>query len=190
MTAPRFRSTGMESEIANPSENRPLDQAERRESLRRLAEIADIPLPRLRSWFRAGLIPESQAEESDGFTFQQVQTASALAKLSRSGIPTRRLRLVLEQLRRRYPDGQAALAQLELFAGLLVLRDDESRLTAPDGQLLFDLAADQETTATVTLKPDALSRGDELFEQAVALEEEGKLEEATRVYRESLLETG
>jgi DNA-binding transcriptional MerR regulator len=185
---------GMESKVADlPADDEVLGQC-RRYSIRELAEIAHTSPRHLRSWIRAGLIQSPQSESTgDAFSFRQVRTAGLLAKLARNGIGTARLKRILDQLRRRFPDAQAALSQLDLFAGLLVIRDDDSRLTAPNGQLLLDLLSDGDSTQTVALKlgaADPADRADDLFQSAMSLEQAGELHAATQAYRECLLQTG
>jgi hypothetical protein len=51
--------------------------------------------------------------------------------------PTLVIKRILDQFQRRCPDAHQAVSQLDLFAGLLVIRGDGSRLTAPDRQLLL-----------------------------------------------------
>jgi tetratricopeptide (TPR) repeat protein len=185
---------GMESKVADlPADDEVLGQC-RRYSIRELAEIAHTSPRRFRSWIQAGLIQPSPSESTgDAFSFHQVRTAGLLAKLARNGIGTARLKRILDQLRRRFPDAQEALSQLDLFAGLLVIRDDDSRLTAPNGQLLLDLLSDGDSTQTVTLKlgaADPADCADDLFQSAVSLEQAGELQAAAQAYRECLLQTG
>src|ERR1700685_2769790 len=126
-----------------------------RYSLRQVAELAHVPLRRLRAWVRAGLI---EPIDGDGqFTFRDVRAAGLLMKLSRNGLSTAQLQRIASQLRHRFPDANGALSQLELMAGLLVIRDAESRLTDVDGQLLLELAGGGGSSATVALRTGAAS---------------------------------
>ena len=178
----------MEAEVCDRATAEKPDRVTGRYSLRELAEIAEISPRRVRSWIRAGLIePPDDAEPNYGF--DDVRLVSLLAKLSESGFSTARLRGVLSQLRRRFPNPHEALAQLDLFAGILVIRDADSRLTAPDGQMLFDLAGRSDAASTIAMRPKAAS-ADDLFERAVSLEQSGDLERAALAYREILRQEG
>jgi tetratricopeptide (TPR) repeat protein len=164
-----------------------------RYSRRELAELSRTSPRRINAWIRAGLL--AGGDPGEAFGFHQVRTASLLAKLTRNGIGTARLKRIIEQLGRRFPNPQEAISQLELFAGLLVIRDDD-RLTAPDGQLLLDLLLDRNATPTIALRlqaesADECANGTErMFERAVALEQAGDLDGAARAYRECLLQSG
>jgi tetratricopeptide (TPR) repeat protein len=183
----------MESGIADLPAQDAASSGRRRFSLRELAQLAHTSPRKISSWVNAGLLnPAESGRDGECFTFQQVRTAALLARLSRNGVGTAQLKRILCHLRRRFPDAQQAVSQLGLFAGLLIIRDDESRLTAPNGQLLLDILADGESSGTVALKlqagdgPDA----DEFFQRAVALEQSGDLTGAAEAYRDCLLETG
>jgi tetratricopeptide (TPR) repeat protein len=187
----------MESEFrSRPRADELGEGTRRRYTLRQVAEIANIPPRRLRAWIRAGLIQPIDSDGSDVFTFHEVRTASLLMKLARNGVGTARLRGILGQLRSRYANGREIFAQLDLFAGLLVIRDDDSRLAAPNGQLLLDLVPESDSTATVALRLDGADAADDaqgaddLFEQAVRLEQAGDPDGAARAYRQCLLQFG
>jgi tetratricopeptide (TPR) repeat protein len=172
----------MESELVEESTGVGTDEGPcRRYSLQQLAEIANVTRQRVRSWVRAGLLAPTEADGAEAFTFHDARTACLLLKLSQNGMGTARLKTILVQLRRRYPDARKALSQLDLFAGLLVIRDDASRLTSPNGQLLIDLTDEAETISTIALRLSQ-SDADEAFESAAALEQAGDLEEAARAY--------
>jgi tetratricopeptide (TPR) repeat protein len=99
---------------------------------------------------------------------------------------------VHDQLRRRFPNFDEVLFQLELFAGLLIVRDLESRPTSPDGQRLLDLLPDAAAAreSTVSLRLTDAQCSDDLFAQAVALEEIGDFVGAAKAYHECLLQEG
>jgi len=164
-----------------------------RYSRRELAELSHTSSRRINAWIRAGLLASAEIDgASESFGFHQVRTANLLARLTRNGIGTARLKRIIEQLGRRFPNPQEAVSQLELFAGLLVIRDDD-RLTAPNGQLLLDLLLDGNSTPTIALRLQAADSDEgagALFEQAVSLEQAGDLDGAARAYRECLLQSG
>ncbi len=66
------------------------------------------------------------------------------------------------------------------------IRGDDSRLTAPDRQLLLDLLGDGDPSPTVALRlqaADSPRQGDEAFERAVSLEQAGDFEGAAAACR-------
>jgi tetratricopeptide (TPR) repeat protein len=179
----------MESDLFDQRSCVDTDEPCLRYSLQQLAEIANVPPRRIRAWLKAGLI---QPVEEDGFTetfsFLDVRITGLLAKLSNAGVGTARLKRILNQLRRRYPDAQQILSQLDMFAGLVAIRDGESRLTAPDGQLLMDLAGEgDDLSVALKLGP---SDADAVFDRAASLEQQGDLAGAARAYRAFLAEFG
>jgi tetratricopeptide (TPR) repeat protein len=184
----------MESRLVNLQTEDDAPAGRRRYSLRELAELAHVSPRRVNGWVRAGLIrPAESGAGGDRFGFRNVRTARLLAKLARNGIGPAQLKRIFEQLQQRFPDANEAVSQLDLMAGLLVIRGDDSRLTAPNGQLLLDLLGEGDSAATVALRlqpGDRPAVADEAFERAVALEQSGDLEAAAQAYRESLLETG
>jgi tetratricopeptide (TPR) repeat protein len=161
-----------------------------RYSPQQLAEIAGVTPRRIRAWVKAGLIqPIKDDGLAETFHFLDVRIAVLLAKLSNAGLGTPRLKQILNQLRRRYPDAQLVLSQLDVFAGLVAMRDDDSRLTAPNGQLLMDLAEEAEGESTVALKMNPTD-ADAVFERAATLEQEGNFAGAAQAYRAFLSEFG
>jgi tetratricopeptide (TPR) repeat protein len=159
-------------------------------TLGELAEMANVTRQRAAAWVRAGLL--KPIDGADTFGFSEIRLATVLAKFAAHGIKTGRLRLVHDQLRRRFPDFDEVLFQLELFAGLLIVRDLESRPTSPNGQRLLDLLPDAAAArgSPVSLRLTAAQSSDDLFEQAVSLEEAGDLQGAAKAYHECLLQEG
>jgi tetratricopeptide (TPR) repeat protein len=176
----------MESKLCDRPPRDESDRKSGRYSLEELAGIAQTSPRRVRSWIRAGLI-ELPDDEQPTFGFDDVRLVNLLVKLADSGFGTARLRGVLNQLRRRFPNPHDALAQLDLFAGILMIRDADSRLTAPDGQMLFDLSNPSDSISTIALR---LAASDDLFARAVSLEQSGELEEAALAYRALLRQEG
>jgi tetratricopeptide (TPR) repeat protein len=149
-----------------------------------------VPPRRIRAWLKAGLIqPIEDAGFSETFSFLDARITGLLAKLSNAGVGTARLKRILNQLRRRYPDAQQILSQLDMFAGLVAIRDGASRLTAPDGQMLMDLAGEGDDRSSVALKLGPTD-ADAAFDQAALLEQQGDLAGAARAYRAFLAEFG
>jgi len=159
-------------------------------TLGELAEMANVTPQRAAAWVRAGLL--KPVPGTGAFGFSEIRLAKVLAKFAAHGIKTGRLRLVHDQLRRRFPDFDEVLFQLDLFAGLLIVRDQASRPTSPDGQRLLDLLPDgvHIPESTVALRLTDSQCADDLFEQAVSLEEAGDLQGAAKAYQECLLQDG
>jgi tetratricopeptide (TPR) repeat protein len=185
----------MESQVKTRPTKRNVAPERSGYTLSQLAEMANVTRQRAAAWVRAGLL--KPIDGTNTFGFSEIRLATVLAKFAAHGIKTGRLRLVHDQLRRRFPDFDEVLFQLDLFAGLLIVRDQESRPTAPDGQRLLDLtpsraglseATSVESTVALRLS-DSQSAADH-FEQAVALEEAGDYEGAAKAYHECLLQDG
>jgi tetratricopeptide (TPR) repeat protein len=160
-------------------------------TLLQLAEMANVTRQRAAAWVRAGLIRPLD-DRKGTFGFSEIRLATVLAKFAAQGIKTARLREVHDQLRRRFPDFDEVLFQLDLFAGLLIVRDHESRPTSPDGQRLLELSAEatQAPESTIALRLSDSQQTDDLFEQAVSLEQAGDLGGAVKAYHECLLQDG
>lgn len=180
----------MESRVKTRPTKRKLAPDRSGYTLGELAEMANVTRQRAAAWVRAGLLKSIEGTEIFGFS--EIRLATVLAKLAAHGIKTGRLRLVHDQLRRRFPDFDEVLFQLDLFAGLLIVRDQESRPTAPDGQRLLDLLPDAASTreSTVALRLSDSQSSNDLFEQAVSLEAAGDFDAAAKAYHECLLQEG
>ena len=180
----------MESPVKTRPRARSAEEKGAGYTLCQLAEMAHVTRQRAAAWVRAGLI--KPIDGTGIFGFSEIRLATVLAKFAAHGIKTGRLREVHDQLRRRFPDFDEVLFQLELFAGLLIVRDQESRPTSPDGQRLLDLLPDGTHIAesTVALRLSDSQDSDDLFEQAVTREEAGDLEGAAKAYQECLLQDG
>jgi tetratricopeptide (TPR) repeat protein len=179
----------MESDLFGQRSCVDSDEPSLRYSLQQLAEIANVPPRRIRAWLKAGLIqPAAKEDLAEAFSFLDARIAGLLARLSDAGVGTAKLKRILNQLRRRYPDAGQILSQLDMFAGLVALRDGASRLTAPDGQLLMDLA-EKGDDLSVALKMGP-NDADAAFDRAAGLEQQGDLAGAARAYRAFLTEFG
>jgi tetratricopeptide (TPR) repeat protein len=180
----------MESQVKTCPPKRGVAEESRGYTLGELAEMANVTPQRAAAWVRAGLLKPVPGTRAFGFS--EIRLARVLAKFAAHGIKTGRLRLVHDQLRRRFPDFDEVLFQLDLFAGLLIVRDQASRPTSPDGQRLLDLLPDgmHIPESTVALRLSDSQCPDDLFEQAVSLEEAGDLDGAAKAYQECLLQDG
>jgi tetratricopeptide (TPR) repeat protein len=152
-----------------------------------LSKMLEISSVRLRRWLRAGLIhPTSTQFQIPYFDFHQVAFIKHLHESIEQGASTAGLRRGLEQCREFLPHGDSLYTQWTNIERdgrvLLRLRD---RLIDQTGQryLDFDALSDEESTVFAT----SLEAGfHDLCDEALALEEEGHLEEATVIYRRAL----
>lgn len=157
-----------------------------------LTRLLDVPRRRIEAWQRAGLVrPTAVGSEIPRFDFRQVAAARSLAQLLESGVNPRRLKRSLWELRSWMPaedDIGGMLARVLLDGERILYRTDAGGLIEGHGQMLFDFAEEVESTSTV--KWQSIISSDRLFEEAVQLEQEGRLDEAAQHYRRLLLEEG
>ena len=144
----------MESQVKTRPPKRSVAEDSSGYTLGELAEMANVTPQRAAAWVRAGLL--KLVPGTGAFGFSEIRLAKVLAKFAAHGIKTGRLRLVHDQLRRRFPDFDEVLFQLDLFAGLLIVRDQASRPTSPDGQRLLDLLPDGAPHSGIDGRPATL----------------------------------
>jgi tetratricopeptide (TPR) repeat protein len=156
-----------------------------------LTDLLDVPRSQIESWQRSGyIVPAEQRDGLPCFDFRQVNAGRALRDLLAAGVPPRRLLRSVRQLRRWLSDDVSAG---DLVTGLIhvgnrfLVRTDRGGLAETTGQLVFDFSADS-APSSVPWSKEAC--GDELFEESVRLEQDGKLEEAAEGYRQLLLDEG
>lgn len=156
-----------------------------------LARILRVPPARLRRWVRFGMLtPVTSVHRLMHFDFHQAAFARRLSELLAQGVSLATIRSGLERLRRWLPDDKlpvAQVARLEANGRLLVRRG--RLLLDTHGQQHFDFcdpgASDSVSSeAPPTLAGDFTPRLsiDQLFDAALAYEDEGRLEEAAAMY--------
>lgn len=170
-----------------------------------LAELLGVPVAVVRRWRRRGLIrPAREVRRLPYFDFQEVATARRLAEWLASGVAPAEIERQLERLARWLPELGRPLAQLGVIVEgrRLLLRRGEGLVDA-GGQLRFDF----EPAAPATLRFDlsAAPRSapaepgadapapddvDALLAEAAACEDDGRLDEATHLYRAALAAGG
>ena len=157
-----------------------------------LTRILDVPRRRIEAWQRSGLLrPVAGSDDVPRFEFRQVAAARSLAKLLESGVSPRRLKRSLWELQTWMPaedDVGHLLSRVLLDGGRILYRTDTGSLIEGSGQLVLDFT--DEAGAAPVVKWSLADSGDQLFEQAVRLEEQGSLLEAAQVYRRVLLAEG
>lgn len=156
-------------------------------TLSTLTELIGVTRDTIRGWVMAGLLRPAKVEYGVMyFDFRQASTAATLSDLVRSGVTVRRLKVVLEQLRRWLPDATEPLEQLAVIEDKrqLLVRMEEGELAEPDGQLQLDFAKVDDGD-TIKLMPGPRTARD-WFDQAVEQEARGFLAEAADSYRQAL----
>jgi tetratricopeptide (TPR) repeat protein len=163
-----------------------------RHTLADVSRLLGVSAAQLRRWMRLGLIaPVETVHRLCYFDFHEVAAAKRLCELLRQGAALGGIRRGLEQIRQWLPAQDLPLAQLALLeqdGGLLARLD--GRLLEPSGQRRFDFdesAGGDETAdrraVPLPLPPEDV---DELFDQALLLEDAGRFDEAAELYRRAL----
>jgi len=163
----------------------------RRTTLVELARLLGLPVQRIREWIRRGLIEPAEIVHGVAlFDFQQVAAARTLCELLESGIPPAELRQGLNQLRRLFPDWTSPFQGVSVpeSTSRLVVRLDNGQLAEASGQRCFDFdSADEPEMESLNFVAIARTSAD-LFQDAVALEAAGRLDDAVRTYERALLQ--
>lgn len=152
-----------------------------------LSRILDISTVRLRRWLRVGLIqPVTTQFQIPFFDFRQVAFVKQLNELIEQGASPSDIRQGIEQAKGLLPHGQSLSTQwsnIERDGRVLIrLRD---QLVDHTGQRYFEFEESGDTTPTVFA--DAIREGfHDLCDEALVLEEKGRLEEAVDVYKRAL----
>jgi tetratricopeptide (TPR) repeat protein len=150
-------------------------------SLPQLSRLLQITPQQLQAWFRLGLLePSSKLAGIAYFDFQQVVRCKTLAKLAQSRVGIRRLRRAVKVLKRHSLDS-SVLDRLVLLDSHVAIRQVSGSLSSINGQLLFDFC---ESDTASTLPTDTAM--DTEFEDAVACELSGRLDDAEEIYRKLL----
>jgi DNA-binding transcriptional MerR regulator len=195
--ARQFRDEGRELEIIAEEELlRRLQFESLREHICRdysvpdLAELLKLPRARLTSWQRRGIITPTRNDSGRPyFDFRQVAAARSLIRFLEDGLSPRRLFRNILQLQSWLPiDIIDVISGMQKIGNRVAFRTRDGRLVEPGGQFLLALADDPSPAAIVS-GPGAV-RGERLFEEALQLEQRGRLAEAAQRYRELLRDEG
>ena len=166
-------------------------------SQREAARILGITSARLRSWERSALIrPTAQAGGSAAYGFRDLVCVKAVLVLLDHGVPLRRIRRTVEQVRERIPELDEPVANLRVWldgSDRVVVRH-EGALFEPSGQMVIDFAlAPPRPDDVATLEPragagtDAAETALEWFERGCRLDGRPEtLAEAGEAYRRAL----
>lgn len=160
-------------------------------SARDVASILGVPAARVRSIATAVLTPQRGARGEYRFSFQDLVLLRTARALLDSGVPTRRLRRAIEQLKEQLPDGtNITEVRIAAFGDRIVVRDGEAVWNPEDGQALFDFSTRElEAGISNILRPKAVTAdhdsSDEWFDRGWDLEE-SSIDEAERAYRRAI----
>ncbi|MBW3599099.1 MAG: tetratricopeptide repeat protein [Planctomycetes bacterium] len=166
------------------------DAIRRTYSLLDLARLLKLPGRTLRAWAERGLI--QPVEHRDGlpfFDFAQAAAARSICGLLAEGVTPAKLRRGLLQVRACLPELASVAAHLTVlqWTGRLALRSRNGRLMQLNGQLLLDLQAHEADDPLLIYTP-CPETVEELFERALALEDQGRFAEAAELYRRASTE--
>lgn len=164
-------------------------------STREAAELIGLPESAVRSCVRAGVLDPGGSGVALRFGFRDIAVLKVVKTLTAQGIPLRRVRRQLTELRRRLPqsDGLSGLT-ITASGGHVIVRDQAMAWRADTGQLLlaFEAAVVGGELTEMPVRrqaapPDPLPSlsADEWFERAVALEEEDTAQ-AIAAYKRAL----
>jgi tetratricopeptide (TPR) repeat protein len=151
-----------------------------------VADLVGVPARTIERWEYLGLV-----RSHDGaYDFQDIVSLRTIASLVGRGVPPTEIRRSLDALASFLPGTERPLAQLTIVAsdsGELLAQHGDA-LVAPDGQQLLDFtprSARAEPEPPIPHRPTT-SDVDELFENAVWLEDEERYEEAADTYRRAI----
>jgi tetratricopeptide (TPR) repeat protein len=160
-------------------------------SLSEVARIFQLSPARLRYWQRTALIPAAAVDGQPVFGFRDLVCIRTVKALLESGVPIRRIRRSVANLRERIPELERPLDSLRVWldgSDRVVVRHDGA-LMEPDGQLVLDLAlAPPEAEDVRALRPERPAPDDatsalDWFELACQLDAEpGREQEALSAY--------
>lgn len=169
-----------------------------------LAELLRVPVAVIRRWVRRRLIvPVREVRRLPYFDFQEVAAARRLAQLLAAGTSPANLEKKLAALARWVPDIERPLAQLSVIVeGKNILLRQGDGLVEPGGQLRFNFDAERPIEPAPPRARSILALADagrdllppaspeEIADEAAALEDQGRLDEAIEMYRAALAAGG
>lgn len=154
------------------------------ESVVALASLIGVSADRIRRWVKLGLLSATKADNGRWlFDFRQLQLAKLISELSNHGVPLTRIKRQLDNHRRR----QELLGDEQIpaigYSANLFIRDADGEPLELLGQRNFDFERGEEGSSLRYERADHL---DELFDQALALEDSGQFTKAKAAYDEAL----
>jgi tetratricopeptide (TPR) repeat protein len=166
-------------------------------SLREAATFFGISPARLRSWERSSLVrPRSAAAAQVPFGFRDLVCIKAILVLLDHGVPLRRIRRTVEEVRERIPELDASVAQLRVWmdgSDRVVVRHGDA-LYEPSGQMVIDFALAAARPEDVAALPTRAAPGTTDPESALEWFERGcrldaapaTLDEAAAAYQRAI----
>lgn len=164
-------------------------------STREVAEVLGLPVSRIRSLVRSGLLsPATGRLGEHRFSFRDIVLCRAIRELEDAEVSPRRVRRALRALRDRLPEGRSLSSVRIATDGTRVLVHEGDRVwDAESGQIRIDFAiADLAARAAPYARRGAMERGrsrgldaDAWFDIGVDLEAVD-VREAERAYRQAL----
>ena len=162
---------------------------------REVAEVLGLPVSRILSWTRRGLIsPRRGARGAYVFSFQDIVLLRTARQLLDAKVPARRVRASLEALREQLPVGRPLSAvSISALGDRVLVQDDESTWEPDSGQLQIDFAvADVARTARPVAHRAFQERGedpamsaDDWYDSALDLEAVSA-EDSIAAYRKAI----
>lgn len=193
--ARRLKSAGCNLEIITEEEFverlglvRETEGIRRRCTIVELARILKLPGARIRTWLKQGLIePAETVNRVALFDFHQVAAARTLCDLIESGLPPAEIRRGLEQLKRLLPESESPLLQVSAMdSARMLVRLDNGQLAETSGQLHLDFDDGVDDGEEVLSFIAVARTADDLFEDALALENSGRFQDAADTYQQAL----
>jgi tetratricopeptide (TPR) repeat protein len=146
-----------------------------------VARICKVSQSRLRYWERTSLLPASgRIDAKPAYDFRDLVVVKSVLDLLDRGVPLRRIRRSVEDVRRRMPEVEEPLGALRMWGeGSHVVVRHDGKWVEPDGQLLLDIAFSDEAEGEIqAIEPrvapawdeHALRTAEDHFERGCALD--------------------
>jgi tetratricopeptide (TPR) repeat protein len=156
--------------------------------MKQLYEVKDVSRligvseSQIRYWDKVGLIPHSERNRGRIlFDFKALVAFRTVKALLDKGISTQKIRKCIEKLRDRLPAVSEPLAELRITVrGQEIVVGRDSVMFTPEGQILIRFDPTETAGGPVPFPSDEI---EELFFQALDLEDDGRLDEARQKYR-------
>ncbi len=166
-----------------------------------VARICGVSPQRLRYWERTDLVRPRAAvpgdrDEADacGFAFRDLVSVKSIVELLEQGVPLRRIREGIHEVRSSLPDIDPASAlRWQPIARCMVVRH-EGVLMEPDGQLVLEFPLEDGVSVALLAEhvppqgsPEAYRRAQQHFEEGCALDTEPSTwDAAEEAYRQAI----
>jgi tetratricopeptide (TPR) repeat protein len=159
--------------------------------VREVEKLLRLPRSTIQALVKAGfVVPERGPRNSLRFSFQDLIVLRTAQALAAARVPAKRITQSLKQLRRQLPQTMP-LSGLSIGAvgDRVVVRDGAGRWQADTGQYLLAFEGDPAQGSLRVIETKKIETQDQI-NLGVSLHEQGKLEEAERVYRAEIAARG